>query len=400
MYRILHFFAMSSLFLLGAAVIAPTFANPDPCCGATPCGDDHAAAPSPQSAGFEAGPHGTVKLGNAKCPVMGGNVNPQVGTAYNGWWINFCCGGCDAKLKADPDTFAAKLLEATGVDIRKSPAAYIVRPNRHFADGPEGTHTKLLGNATCPVMGGKVNPQVGTSYNGWWISFCCGGCDAKLKADVDKAAAALLAETGVDIRQTPEHYTSLPNPAFESGPDGSVKLGSAKCPVLGGDADPQTGAVINGWWVAFCCPGCDAKLKADLDKFAPALRERTGIDIRQSPLHYMRRPAGHADAHGDNPHGEHGDNPHAAPVDPTKRHHEQGPHGTIKLGNATCPVMDKPVHGDRGVAFNGWWVGVCCGRCERSLEAHLDKVADALKRETGIDIRKKPAEQGIHADHE
>lgn len=73
---------------------------------------------------FERGPEGTWRLGNALCPVMEHEARDDVGFAYNGWWINICCAGCDAKFNAAPDDYAPTLAEWTGVDVRKSPIEY------------------------------------------------------------------------------------------------------------------------------------------------------------------------------------------------------------------------------------------------------------------------------------
>ncbi|MCR4317759.1 MAG: hypothetical protein NUW37_15565 [Planctomycetes bacterium] len=56
-----------------------------------------------------------IDLGNAKCPVLGGNVNKNVFTDFEGFRIYFCCPGCDRRLKANPETYMSKLLEDTGV---------------------------------------------------------------------------------------------------------------------------------------------------------------------------------------------------------------------------------------------------------------------------------------------
>lgn len=44
------------------------------------------------------------------CPVMDGNpINKQYFTEYQGKKVYFCCPGCDAKFKADPEKYLAKL---------------------------------------------------------------------------------------------------------------------------------------------------------------------------------------------------------------------------------------------------------------------------------------------------
>ncbi|MBA4317661.1 MAG: hypothetical protein C0412_04605 [Flavobacterium sp.] len=51
-----------------------------------------------------------VKIWNEVCPVMGNKVNPKTPTAeYKGKTIGFCCAGCDAKFKADPEKYMKNL---------------------------------------------------------------------------------------------------------------------------------------------------------------------------------------------------------------------------------------------------------------------------------------------------
>jgi YHS domain-containing protein len=45
------------------------------------------------------------------CPVLGGNVDKQVYVDYQGKRIYFCCKGCDAEFKKDPEKYMKKLQE-------------------------------------------------------------------------------------------------------------------------------------------------------------------------------------------------------------------------------------------------------------------------------------------------
>lgn len=54
----------------------------------------------------------TKAIWNKVCPVMGNAVNPKTPTAeYKGKTIGFCCAGCDAKFKKDPETYMKNLSE-------------------------------------------------------------------------------------------------------------------------------------------------------------------------------------------------------------------------------------------------------------------------------------------------
>lgn len=49
---------------------------------------------------------------NAVCPVMGEEVDPEVGTVkYEGKNYGFCCKGCDKKFKKDPAKYSKNLSE-------------------------------------------------------------------------------------------------------------------------------------------------------------------------------------------------------------------------------------------------------------------------------------------------
>ena len=43
------------------------------------------------------------------CSVMGGAINKKIFTEYKGKKVYFCCAGCDAKFKAEPEKYIAKL---------------------------------------------------------------------------------------------------------------------------------------------------------------------------------------------------------------------------------------------------------------------------------------------------
>lgn len=52
----------------------------------------------------------TKKIWNAVCPVMGNKVNPKAPTVeYKGKIIGFCCAGCDATFKKDPEKYMKNL---------------------------------------------------------------------------------------------------------------------------------------------------------------------------------------------------------------------------------------------------------------------------------------------------
>ena len=54
------------------------------------------------------------------CPVLGGNVDKKVYVDYQGKRIYFCCQGCDAEFKKDPEKYMKKLQEQ-GITLEKCP---------------------------------------------------------------------------------------------------------------------------------------------------------------------------------------------------------------------------------------------------------------------------------------
>lgn len=54
------------------------------------------------------------------CPVLGGNIDKKVYIDYQGKRIYFCCTGCDAEFKKDPEKYMKKI-EAEGITLEKCP---------------------------------------------------------------------------------------------------------------------------------------------------------------------------------------------------------------------------------------------------------------------------------------
>jgi len=56
------------------------------------------------------------------CPVLAGKIDKNVYADYKGKRIYFCCKGCDASFKKDPEKYMKKLQEE-GVTLEPAPAA-------------------------------------------------------------------------------------------------------------------------------------------------------------------------------------------------------------------------------------------------------------------------------------
>jgi YHS domain-containing protein len=56
------------------------------------------------------------------CPVLGGKIDKNVYADYKGERVYFCCNGCDAGFKKDPEKYLKKMKEQ-GITPEKAPAA-------------------------------------------------------------------------------------------------------------------------------------------------------------------------------------------------------------------------------------------------------------------------------------
>lgn len=265
---------------------------------------DHAAH---DHAGHAHGPAGdavhppeTTPVNNANCPVMGGPVDPAIGVAFNGWWISFCCPGCDEMFLADVDAYAAELVAATGTDIHRSPQA--VAQEAAWQRGPNGTRD--LANEHDPVSGESTHADVGVEVNGWWVRLASPASIRVVVHELDRYADVLLDATGVDVRRkfeatsppsrqrgdgrlggdngtTHEADTAAHEPSAGTADADAVDIGNERCPVMDSPVAQEVTATYNGWRIHFCCPGCDGRFLANPEGYADKLMAQTGHDIRR-----------------------------------------------------------------------------------------------------------------------
>jgi hypothetical protein len=89
-------------------------------------GMDHSAHEEPSTAAepedTEPAPSGEslfIDLGNENCPVMGGGVDGETYTEWNGLLVGHCCPGCTEPLLENPE----KILDDAGIEWREAAAA-------------------------------------------------------------------------------------------------------------------------------------------------------------------------------------------------------------------------------------------------------------------------------------
>ena len=109
--------------------------------------------------------------------------------------------------------------------------------------------------------------------------------------DVASNAAGASDEAAKWMSEPDEKGNTTPHKKFSAGPDGSVKVGNATCPMKGFEITPANGFVYNGWYISYCCLGCDLDFEDNVDKCAAELLKISGIDVRVAPTEEQKAAA-------------------------------------------------------------------------------------------------------------
>lgn len=124
--------------------------------------------------------------GQRTCPVTGASLagvpNP-LPVVVKGQTVYVCCAHCAAKVKADPDTYLARVAAERSGNAVTSPAT--------SASGPYG------GQNSCPVTGEPLDTSGGAipvTVRGQTVYVCCRACAAKVKANPDTYLPRVIAE--------------------------------------------------------------------------------------------------------------------------------------------------------------------------------------------------------------
>lgn len=129
-------------------------------------------------AAVHAGEKKTAKPQTA-CPVSGKAVNPQVFVDYQGQRIYFCCAGCPAAFRKDPEKYFAQF-EKEGIQLANI-------------------------QTTCPVSGEKLGEHGEPSvihYKGRTVKFCCPACEKPFRAEPEKYLNAMPGEQAKGANKT------------------------------------------------------------------------------------------------------------------------------------------------------------------------------------------------------
>ena len=114
----------------------------------------------------------TSEPNQTQCPVMGGKINKEVYTDYNGKRIYFCCAGCDEAFKKEPAKYLEKM-EKLGVILEDAP----------------------INQTACPVSGESIDQNVFTDYQGTRVYFCCSGCKETFEKSPETYIKKILPNT-------------------------------------------------------------------------------------------------------------------------------------------------------------------------------------------------------------
>jgi YHS domain-containing protein len=90
----------------------------------------------------------------------------------------------------------------------------------------------------CPITGGRISKEAALDYKGGKVYFCCPGCASKFKKSTAK-------------------YEAKANEQLVL----SGQFTQVGCPMSGGKAKSEANLKVCGIDVAFCCGGCQGKVK-------------------------------------------------------------------------------------------------------------------------------------------
>ncbi len=107
----------------------------------------------------------------SSCPVSGKAINKAVFVDHQGQRVYFCCQGCPAAFKADPEKYYAQF-EKDGVELENIQTA-------------------------CPVSGEKLGEHgeaTSVRYKGRTVKFCCAACEKPFAKEPEKYLTKLPGE--------------------------------------------------------------------------------------------------------------------------------------------------------------------------------------------------------------
>lgn len=166
---------------------------------------------------------------NAKCPVIGKDVDKAKKSVLEGQTVGFCCDNCKGKFDKDPSAFRAKLKDFkssdaytkakekldgvkddldVGVEEKQDTLRTVLVKLRNAGpvinlgweaeaasvekEGKKDDKQVKTGNPVnkkCPVSGKPIDKAQVFVYKGQSVAFCCGNCKAKFEKEPQKFLA-------------------------------------------------------------------------------------------------------------------------------------------------------------------------------------------------------------------
>jgi len=143
-----------SVIVVAGFIAQPLLAQTKSCCGSTQEGSCAGCSGNGQEKAVQK----AETPNQTNCPVMGGPINKEIYSDYNGKRIYFCCAGCEKTFQKNPEKYLNKMKEQ-GV---------------------------VLETVTCPVSGKTANLEISAEYQGKKVYFCCEGCKKEFLESPDK----------------------------------------------------------------------------------------------------------------------------------------------------------------------------------------------------------------------
>jgi YHS domain-containing protein len=122
------------------------------------------------------------------CPVMGGAIDKSIYADYKGKRVYFCCSGCPAMFKKEPEKYL-KILADRGESVETIAAVKdTTKATAGKADTAKGSSIKtaLIPQKTCPVMGDPIDKKLYVDYQGKRIYVCCEMCKSEVSKNPEK----------------------------------------------------------------------------------------------------------------------------------------------------------------------------------------------------------------------
>jgi YHS domain-containing protein len=127
--------------------------------------------------------------------------------------------------------------------------------------GPVPAAETVKAQTKCPLTGEPINKKYYADFEGKRVYFCCPACIEKFKAD-PAGYIKKMEDQGITLAKAPKLQTV--------------------CPVAGGPIDKKVFTDYKGQRVYFCCADCQAKFKADPEKYMKKMKDE-GVELEKAP---------------------------------------------------------------------------------------------------------------------